>query len=534
MGATNCPETPRQRLIAMMYLVLTALLALNVSKEILDSFIIVNESLEITNENFTKKIGGTYDQFAKQMAINPGKVEEKYNLAMEAKKLSKEMIDYIETVKATVISKEGRIPIEQARGINIRNVSARDKYDEGTNYLFGTVNDGSAGEARIMRNKIADYKKKMMDLIDPKFQHKIKMGLDIEGPFYDADQTQVSWELYHFYHTILAANVVILNKLINEVKNTEFDIVSELFSEISAEDFKFDKIGAKVVPKSSYVLTGDTYEADIFVAAYDTKQTPIIEIGDAVDTINNVVLGNKTTVEGHEGVGKLKIPAGGVGERKYGGIIKITNAFGDTEHYPFSGSYIVAQPSATISPTAMNVLYIGVDNPVSISVPGVASEKIRPNISGGGGTIKSDGKGAYTVNVTTSGKATISVAAEVAGSTKNMGSMEFRVKRVPNPIAYIGNVNSGKIAKNVLLASAIIPRMGDDFEFELYYRITSYTLGMNYKGEWKSFNGTGNTLTAEMKDIIGRVGKGTRVVIDEIRASGPDTRSLTPMVLRID
>lgn len=536
MGATNCPETPRQRMISMMYLVLTALLALNVSKEILDSFLIVNESLIVTTENFTKKLDGSYANFEKQNELNKAKTKQFYDKAMLAKQYTKELIDYIKTVRTTVISKEGKLSIEEADTINIRAVSSRDKYDEGTAYFIGNSEDGSAGEAKILKGKILEYKKKMIDLLNPKWRKSVEenFGLNVEGPFYDAGHIEQNWEMHNFYRTILAANVVILNKMIAEVKNAEFDVVSQLYSEVDIESFKFDKIAAKVVPKSNYVLTGESFEADIFVAAYDSKQTPEIWIGSSVDSVTCAITGEKTLVEGFGGVGKLKMAAGGVGVRTYGGTISVKSGEG-TKTYPFSGEYIVAQPSATISPTKMNVFYIGVDNPVSISVPGASNEQVVPSISGGGGTISRTGNGMYNVKVTTVGTCKVSASAKMGTTNKPMGGMEFRVKKVPDPIAYIGGVKTGPIGKGVLSASCLIPKM-ENFDFDLSFRITSFSLSMNMQGDFITRSTTGNCLSAEMKSMVDRAGRGQKIYIEDIKAVGPDgtTRNLSPINLKIN
>jgi len=311
MGATNCPETPRQRMISMMYLVLTALLALNVSKEILDSFLVVNEGLIITNENFQKKVDLTYTQFNTQLGINRTKVLPFYEKAMKAQKLSKDLVNYIENAKAEVIHAESGLPIDQCRNVDLRSINARDKYNEGTHYFIGDSPTGAGGRAAELKGKIEAYKASVIDLLGPKNAKTVKLGLDTKGPYKDASGHERNWEIHHFYHTILTANVVILNKLILEVKNAEFDVVNALLTAVSGEDFKFDKIEAKVVARSNYVLTGETFEADIFVAACDTKQNPEILVGSGVDSNTLVVSGEQIKVDGQGGVGKLKLPAGG-------------------------------------------------------------------------------------------------------------------------------------------------------------------------------------------------------------------------------
>lgn len=501
-------ETPRQKMIGMMYLVLTALLALNVSVEILQAFIIVNESMESTNQTFAKKIDATYSKFEMQYNLNKSKVGPYWEGAKKAAILSEDLKKYINDVKYTVISKSDGISYEQASKIPLRLVETKDKYDQPTNYFIGNSQDGSAGKARELKEKINEYKSGMLKLIDPQSRNVIKLGLDTDGPFYDASGMKQNWEMHNFYVTILAADVTILNKLIAEVQSAELDVISHLYASVSAEDFKFDKIAAKVVPKSQYVFLGENYEAEIFVAAYDTKQNPEVMIGGR-------------SIEGKEGVALFKVPASSEGPKVYEGTIKIAAPNGDVMSYPFKSDYIVAPPTLTISATKMNVFYIGVENPVSISAGGVADANLLPKISAGS-TISRSGKG-WMVRSNQPGKTVISVEARISDRVKTMGTMEFRVKRVPDPKPYIANTEGGNVAKNLLIASgAIIPRMPQDFEFDLSPIITSFSFVSMRGSDIIQLEGKGNRLSEEMKKIIGNAKRGGRIWLEDIYCKMPD------------
>lgn len=536
MGATNCPETPRQRMIQMMYLVLTALLALNVSKEILNAFLVVNDGLVITNTNFNKKVEGTYAEFTKQMEINKAKVLPFYEKAMKAKKYSSDLISYIEQTKLEIMSAESRTSIDEIKTKELKDVKGTDKWSESTRYFCGSSETGQGAKASELKQKIEEYKTNLLNLIDQKYRGGMNLGLDTKGPYKSVAGKEQTWEMHNFYNTIMAADVVILNKLIAEVKNAEFDVVNQLLSSVTLEDFKFDQIGAKVVAKSNYILTGETYEADIFVAAYDTKQSPQIIIGAAVDSNTNTVTGiMDADIQGVAGVGKLKLPAGGPGVKKYAGLIKVKGADGAEKSYPFESEYVVGTPSATISPTKMNVFYIGLDNPVSISVPGASNEQVTATITGGGGSISKTGNGLYNVKVTTQGDATVNVSAKMGTTSRSMGSMKFRCKRVPNPVPYVGNVSGGLIPKGTLLAAGgVIPRM-DGFEFEAYFSITSFTFTMSQAGDLISLTSNSSKFTSQMVTMINKATKGQKIYIEDIKAKGPDgtTRSLSSVALKI-
>jgi len=186
----------------------------------------------------------------------------------------------------------------------------------------------------------------------------------------------------------------------------------------------------------------------------------------------------------------------------------------------------------------MNVLYIGVENPVSISVPGVPTENLQPSLSGG--TLRpAKEKGEYIAEVKGGTEAIVSVSAKfvVDGkpTTKNMGQFKFRVKRVPDPVAYIANKKDGLVSANELIAAgAVIPRM-ENFDFDLQFKITSFDMSMNMQGDFITKSATGNKLTGEMATMLKSAKKGTKVYIEEVKAIGPDgvPRKLAPINLKI-
>lgn len=544
-------ETPRQKMIAMLYLVLTALLALNVSKDILDAFLVVNESMEDTNETIATKIDNTYKQFEFQYNLNQNKVGPYWEKAQEARELSAEMINYLEKIKFEIVMFSERtdsittikeyytveeIPDPQNPNetiktleLNLAKVKAKDKYDRTTNYF---INQGKAKELRL---RIEKFKDSMRVLVDTNYRDKLNLGLETDGQYYDAGGERESWEKHNFYYTILAAEITILNKLIAEVQTAEFDVINMLFDEISISDFKFDEVEAKVIPKTSYILKGENYEAEVLVAAYDTKQSPEVFVLRGADEITASNISRAERIDGKDGVVKLEWAANTEGPHRYAGLIRIKDPEGEEVSYPFSHEYIVAPPSLTVAATKMNVFYIGVDNPVSISVPGIAKEKINPRISTG--SIKPDpaSKGDWIVRVPEEARrAVVSASAEYQGETMDMGSAEFRVKKVPSPIAEIAGMVQGAIEKNTLLAAAaIIPEM-KDFEFDLYFRVTSFKMITIIGGDLVQKNARGNQFTEEIVSIIKNARRGQRILFENIQAEGPDgVRSLNPINLEI-
>lgn len=502
-----------------MYLVLTALLALNVSVEILNAFLVVNESMETTNRTFSSKIDDYYLSFEKQYQNEPDKVAPFWEKAQKARKLSDEMKNYLNQVKYEAIAKSEKIPIDSAKVKPLYRMGTKDKYDETTVYFIGNSNDGSKGKAGEMRKKIAKFKEDILALIEPDDRKNIKLGLDLDGPFYDADHKEQNWEMHNFYHTILAADVTILNKLVAEVQNAELDVVTHLRSKIGATDFKIDQVGATVVPKSQYVFMGESYEAEVFVTARDTKQEFTANIG-----------GLRTS---QGGVIKVTLPATSPGPKTVSGIVNMKKPDGSVVETPVKFEYIVAPPSLSVSATKMNVFYIGVDNPVSISAGGVSPDQINVSISNG--SISRSGN-EWIVRPESPGKASVSVSAKLGDRMKSMGAVEYRVKNVPDPIAYIANSNGGAVNKDIVLASgAIIPRMPADFEFNLNFMITGFKFSGNRKGDIIDYAGAGNSLTPQMKDFIRGARRGEKIILEDIFAKGPDgkTRRLNSIVLTL-
>ncbi len=546
-------ETPRQKMIAMLYLVLTALLALNVSKQILDAFLVVNESVVITNEIVSKKLGTIYQQFTQQDMLNHEKVGEHFEKAKLAREYGEEMLDYLEDVKFASVKISERkdslkliekyYTIEQVADplnpqrtknkliLNLKAVPTKDNYDQTTNYF---INRGHATE---LKDRLDAYRIKMEELIPEEYRSRVKFGLRTDEDYYDADGVSQTWEMHHFYHTILAAEITILNKLIAEVQTIEFDVVSELFNEISLTDFKFDAVTAKIIPKTNYIIKGQKYEAEVLVAAYDDKTNPDVYILQGASEINETNISRAQKWEGKDGIVKLEWNANSEGRQRFAGIIEITNPEGEKERHPFVHEYIVAPPSLTVAAKKMNVFYRAVDNPVSISVPGIAKEKIKPSISAGVIVPDPEAPGDWLVRISDKvNSAIVSASAEYEGQMMNMGAFEFRVKRVPDPVAEIARMTQGNINKNELLAAnAIIPVM-KDFEFDLNFIITGFRMATIINGDWVPKRGSGNRFSSEMQDIIRNSRRGQKFFFENIQAEGPDgsKRTLNAINLTIN
>jgi len=519
-------ETPRQKMIAMMYLVLTALLALNVSKEILDAFLVVNDSIDTTNEKFERKINETYVKFQQQYELNQEKVGDEWAEALRVKALTNSMIKYVDSLKFEAISTTEGISFQEAKVIELVNVEKKDNYDDPTRFFVGT--DTKKGAAEALQDSINLYREKMLGFIDEDereiFNNRI--GLRTDGDYKNANGKSLNWIDYNFYHTILAADVTILNKIKAEIFNTESDIINYLYSSITEEDFKFSGLSAKVIPKSSYVFKGDEYQAEILVAAVDETQNPVVYVLQNADTMTREQIPNAEKILGEKGSVKLVLPASSEGTKKYAGMIEMTNPYGEKNYYHFKQDYIVAKPSATISPTKMNVVYRGVDNPVAISASGKADSQLDIKISNGK-LIRTDT--GYIVNdlPPEAYETTISVYADDAGSKKFMGEQLFRIKSLPDPLAKVlGADLDGNITKKRLLTNPfLICALPDYVDFKYNFKVTSFTMivptsgGGQYVSTEKA---EGMIFTEKMKSLIESLGKDDIIIFQDIRVKGPE------------
>lgn len=524
----SAKQTPRQKMINLMYLVFLALMALNVSVEVLDSFPLINESIEQTNKNFEIKVDLVYRDFDQQKATSAEKVQPYYDQAQYVKQLADSLSRYIVSQRSQMIAMLNGISVEQADTLSLFDLKAKDNYSTSSNFWLRENNqdplkDGGRGtRAYELREMIAGFKHKIDSILEIN-NLSAPIGLDVEGPFYRQD-VEISWQQQMFDRVISVAVATNLSRLITEIRNAEFDVISLLYGAITADDFKFDRIEARIVPNSQIVLLGDNYEADIFVAAVDTRQTPEVFVGGRPVPIS-------------EGIGRLRIPASSEGPQTIRGVIRVTSPTGYPQEYPFAANYMVQRPTATVSADRMNLFYIGPDNPISFSAPGVTTENLRPEVSAGAQLIRrTDGQYIVRVQPGTT-QVTVTVRALVDGTTRNMGSSTFRVRNVPDPVAYIANRREGRISRDeLLLARAIIPRM-DSFEFDMNFEIESFTMVTTIAGDVRTFQSQSNQFTQEMIQTISNSTRNQRFIFENITTKpGPDgrTRTLSPISFMIN
>ena len=492
--------SPRQKMINMMYLVLTALLALNVSREILDAIERLDEGLNKTVSTVSKKNESIYSAFVAAANENPAKAGPWKDKAFAVKEASDNMFDYIEELKKEIIA--------AADGRNEEGkLNKADNTSIAMNFLVAPVETGGKGKGKELKGKIGEYREFLKSNISDNemLTTIVNTSLSTEKEKISSSDLPVDWEVAKFGEFPLAAIVAFLTEIQSNVRNMESQTIEYLQFNIGKSDLKFTDVVALTSPKATYVTQGDVFEADVILAAYDATQSPEV-----------IVNGNKISAENiQNGVAKIKIPANSIGEQKWGGMIKIRQNNEDKE-YKFEGSYNVAPPSVVISPSKMNVLYRGVDNPLEIGVPGVDPSRI----SASGPGVKKDGSG-YTADVSSVSGLEMTINVTVTdpngGPAKSAGSKKFRIKGLPSPTGKVFNRPGGTFSASAI-ANAEIQAVYDDFPFDLSLTVTSFEVKIDGV---PPITVKGNRMDANTKERINRLKPNSTVTIRNIKANGP-------------
>jgi len=514
-------ETPRQKMIGMMYLVLTALLALNVSKEILEAFVVMNNGLVKTNTNFETNNTTLYAALKDQLALEPTRAKVPYDNSVKVKKWSDEVHKLIHEIQVELISAEDQVGKEVADTLASRlgSVQNKDKYDNCTRIMCGEAPDGSGGKARILKDKLIAYKKNLLSVLAPEVAKKTQLGLDTNDPPKHGTGVE-TWETNKFYHLPLAAQVSVLTQIQTEIRNAEGTVLNELVKSIGAKTIKVDKLAAQMIPSSSVVTLGDEFTAKIFVAAFNSSMTPDV-------TVN----GRQITEVDENGSVVYKARPSSEGAQKIKASVKFINAEGKDEVSDVEYEYMAIKPAAVVSPTKMNVFYIGVDNPVSISVPGSDPTKIEASLNGATGTLTKVKAGDYIVKVSGGTKCTIPVSVKnAAGKASSMGAPEFRVKRIPDPTPMLLGKKSGEaISLGEIKSAGYLSAVLEGFDFQANFTILSFEFGANIGGLYKTAQVTGNRFDSAVNALLNQVKPGGKIFFGDIRAKGPDgtVRTLT-------
>lgn len=516
MGANGkvARMSPRQKMINLMYIVLTAMLALNVSSDVLNGFTLVEDGLKRTNSNVSDRNAALYMQLEEFTRQNPQKGKPWLDKAADVRRQTLSLYKYIDSLKLAIVRDADGVDGKVDNILNQDNLEASSK-------VMVTYGNGAKLERRLAayRKYIAAY------IADPKKQAAIQKALATEPVLQKGSMIKVPWVSGMFENMPVVASVTLLSKLQNDLLFAEGEALQTLVASVDAGDVRVNKLDAFVIPNSKLVMRGGKYSADIVLAAVDTTQRPAIFVN------GRQLPANTRTYE---------FMAGQTGTFTYSGYLDVTRGDGTTSRYPFQSDYTVIEPTATVSATMMNVLYAGINNPISISVPGVAQNAVSATMTNGSLTRSGDHWNAHPTRV--GAECVITVTATLEGRSQTVSTSTFRVRKLPDPTAYIaykdskGNENHYKgskpFAKSLLLAANGLDAAIDDDLLNVHYSVVDFeTIVFDSMGNAMPEKSAGSRFSERQKTSFRRLSRGKRFYITRIRAKGPDgiVRDLSPM-----
>lgn len=521
----SIPKEPRQLMINIMYLVLTALLALNVSAEIFNAFKVVDKSMEKSNnalEEASKKL---------PQAIKDG-AKKRESLAKYAERVdptrqyATELNDYIQNIIDTMITATGGYLTDPETGQITDHLKGEKNKDVTTRILV----DKGVGEE--LKAKILEYRGKFVSLLDTADQitYAKDIALDIDDETWKKKKKK-SWSEMNFNHMPLQAALPILRKFQNDVKNSEATILNYLATQVgTTTDVVLDKFTVVSAAKKSYVIKGEPYEADIFLSAFAGA--------DSKTGISISVDGRGLPTDA-EGVAKYTATPNAVGIKKYSATINVTNPVtNEVQTFKKEFEYEVGERSVTISALKMNVFYIGVDNPLAVSAAGVPSNQVSVSMSGsGGGSISKNADGTYNVRATTPTKlgefAYVNVSAPGLSDKK-----EYRVKRIPDPVAKLSSSMGGVMNSGEFKAQRGLFAVLENFDFDAKCEIVGYQLvRVPRRQDPQMEPNKGGSYNAGAKGLVDQAKAGDTYYFENVKAKCPGDasgRDINQLVFKIN
>ncbi|MCM1036012.1 MAG: gliding motility protein GldM [Bacteroides sp.] len=516
MGSNTNRLSPRQKMINLMYIVLTAMLALNVSSDVLDGFTQVHDGLSRSNDNVGRRNRAIYNQLEAFAQTNPEKGGQWLERATMVRGATADMIAMVDSLKLDIVRKADGSDADPDDIVNRDDLEAA---------AVVMLNPADMKGARL-RGDIDKFRAYIEEFIpDTLKRANISEMLSTAPVVRKGTLTPQTWEEAKFDQQPVVAAVTLLTKLQNDILYAEGEALASIYSQVDAGDVRVNELNAYVLPQSRMIMRGGQYQANIILAAVDTTARPTVYIG------------GKRLDDEH---GLYRLNPSATGTFTYDGYLEVTHGDGTSTRHPFQSSYTVIEPMATVSATMMNVLYAGIDNPVSISVPGVAMSDINASMTNG--TLTRSGDHWVARPAAVGKESTVTVTANMDGRPVQVAATGFRVRKLPDPTPYIpftdaqGNVDhyrGGKpIGKTLLLKSPGLEAAIDDGLLDTPFKVLSFeTVFFDSMGNAIPEVSDGASFSQRQRQSFQRLQRGKRFYISRIKAIGPDgiTRDLSPM-----
>ena len=491
-------------MINLMYVVLMAMLALNVSTEVLDGFAIVEESLRRTTAGASRENQVIYDRFDSQMQLNPAKTRAWHDKAQEVRRISDSLYVFTDMLKLAIVREA------DGQDGNVHSIQNKEDLEAASQVMLAP----GTGRGQELYDAINSFRIRILDMVtDPVKKAVISENLSTSVP---DEAGNKNWQEYMFEAMPTVAAVTMLTKLQGDIRNAEGEVLHTLLANIDEKDVRVNALDAFVVPNAQTIVRGNRFSALIGLAAVDTTQTPDVYIGGKRVELRN---------------GLYETVCQKTGDFTLAGWLETTAGNGERIRRDFSQRYSVIEPTATVSADLTNVLYAGYENPISISVPGVPLTSVSATMSGG--TLVQKTPGHYIAKPAKAGQdVKVTVFSNSTGANQQMAEYTFRVRKLPEPAPYIivkdekGNADryrGGNLAKNSLTAATTIGAAVDDGILDIPFRVLSFeTVFFDNSGNAVPMASNGASFSERQRETFRKLARGRRFYVSRITAIGPD------------
>lgn len=519
----SIPKEPRQLMINLMYLVLTALLALNISAEVMNAFFSLDKGLKNSNEIVEKTNQQILENINKQADAYKNEQNEAFRrAAIEANKTVEEFNAYVGKLWQDLFDAAGG-PSEHHPDMPKR---MKDKDITTRMFVLGEGGDSKnpKGVGFELERKINETREKLLALVDndPEIAKSIPLKVEEDWKTSSIDK-KTSWADWKFRQMPVAAVFPLLTKIQSDAKSSATTVLNHLFKKVSGEEIKFDAFEPVVSAASGYIVRGEKYVADVFLSAYSTSA------GD-----NTRILVNGSALPVKEGKATWETVGSRLGENKYNVEIQVTNPLtGEVKSYKKEFSFEVGERSVAISADKMNVFYIGVANPISVSAAGVNSNDLKVSIEGGGGSLTRTGTNTFDVTVSQPTDQCYIIA---SGGGINVRK-QFRVKRIPDPVARLGNKEDGSMGNGEFKVQQGLIAWLDNFDFEARCTIQGFNVvKVSKRADPVEAVNQGGTFNGKAADLIRSAAPGDVFYFEDVKARCPGDkagRKINSLIFRI-
>lgn len=512
--------SPRQKMINLMYLIFIAMLALNMSKEVLSAFGLMNEKLTESNEATSLRNDSFMANLEQKATDQPEKYVSLKSKADQIDVLAKKFDSYLEDLKGKMTA-----TVDDATDYEIMDKG--DYLDE--NFFKG---DKLKPEGEEFLAQIASYRDGVSSILanEAGMENVVK---DVQKKFStedvrNRDNVKQSWLDYHYKGFPLVASLTKMTQLQADIKTTESEVLSSMLGNALGNEVSMTNYTTLMETSKSAYFNGEQFDGQIVLGRKDASTKPTrVEL-----TLDGRKLTeNQYSIE--DGKVKLKIGTGGVGEHKIEGNL-IFAQDGEELEVPVNSSFAtVAKPnSATISADKMNVVYRGVKNPMTISFAGIPDNKVTASAQG----LKRGSGSNYVMDATLikGREVTINVTGTLPDGKKVSDNAKFRIKDLPKPTGTVrGEDGAIKMQKNSLKISTVGAKF-DDFDFELPLRVT----GFKFKVPGQpTIDVNGNKLDSRAQQALTKAKRGSSITIFDIeaKASGVSVilKKVSPIIIEL-